>query len=75
MNDLDFDHILIIPSCYTPPSSQFSKSFLQVSVYGMADMTDEQVASALREAVRVLKPGKVFYFHTISAAIKEIFNL
>jgi len=41
----------------------------------MADMTDEQVASALREAVRVLKPGKVFYFHTISAAIKEIFNL
>jgi len=32
---------------------------LQVSVYGMAEMSDEEVASALKDAVRVLKPGKV----------------
>lgn len=28
----------------------------------MADMSDEQVASVLRDAVRVLKPGKVYSF-------------
>ena len=32
---------------------------LQVSVYGMAEMSDEEVESALRDAARVLKPGKV----------------
>lgn len=35
---------------------------LQVSVYGMAEMSDEEVASALKDAVRVLKPGKVKSF-------------
>lgn len=35
----------------------------QVSVYGMAEMSDEEAKTALKEAVRVLKPGKVQYFH------------
>ncbi len=31
-----------------------------MSVYAMSELSDSQVASSLSEAVRVLKPGKVF---------------
>lgn len=33
-----------------------------VSVYGMAEMSDEEAKTALKEAVRVLKPGKPFIY-------------
>lgn len=47
---------------------------LQVSVYGMAEMSDEEVASALRDAVRVLKPGKVQSFPQFPVTIIMIIS-
>ena len=41
-------------------SSEDGVGVLQVSVYGMAELSDEEITSTLSDAIRVLKPGKVY---------------
>ncbi len=45
----------------------------QVSVYAMSELSDSQVASSLSEAVRVLKPGKVFPKGIVVVHKNEVF--
>ncbi|KAG0585375.1 hypothetical protein M758_2G006900 [Ceratodon purpureus] len=47
--------IRVAPDCSKIPANSMDAV---VSVYGMAEMSDEEVASALSDAARVLKPGK-----------------